>query len=103
MRTEQEKRERSLTELNEKDKIPEDRIMERIIELQPLTPEDYSALPLGEVRWTFSEFGGVTLETLKAHCKNGLNLTDFQIGKIEAAHARHPMRLALLLQAPHSK
>jgi hypothetical protein len=65
---------------------------------QELTPQVYDALPLGVERWTFQMFGNVTIKTVQAHCKNSLLLTDFEIGKIEDAWARHPKRFSFAPQ-----
>ena len=68
-------------------------------EEQPLTSEEYNALPLGKERWSFPEFWGVSLETLRAHCKNTLALTDLQIGRVEYAWTRHPKRFTRYSQS----
>ncbi len=69
-------------------------------EEQPLTRVEYDALPLGEDRWSFLAFGNVSLETLRAHCKHALGLTDLQIGQVEDAWARHPKRFNRSSQQP---
>ena len=63
------------------------------MEVKPLTLAEYASLPLGEDRWSFDEFGRVSLATVITHCKEDLKLSALLIGRIEAAHSRHPMKI----------
>jgi hypothetical protein len=60
-------------------------------EIKPLLEEDYEKLPAG-IGWSFSEFGGVTLDLVVAKCKE-LNLSICDSGKVVSAWRRHPKNL----------